>query len=157
MFARVIPLGIAAVAATVLAAPVTLACENPDNITISLRDAPPENVEPGVIVLELDAGSMQVIERKPTIIKEQEFSLQLDNRLASYNVVRVLVGPYSEPTARVSMYTDSCHELGGGTSGFSYLVARSVVEEGGFTFLEPRPITGAELRAKWDKTPEAAN
>lgn len=154
MFTGCLSRGIVGLAVAVMA-PVAFACENPDNITIRLRDAPPERIEPGEFVLELDAGSKQVIEREPTVIDEPGFKIALDNRFASYNVVRVLAGQYSESTARVSMFETSCNFLGGGTSGLSYLVGRSAVEKDGFAFVQPRPITGAELHALWDRAEEA--
>lgn len=143
---------------TLLASPDSFACENPDDITISLRDTPPDIVEVGEMVLELDSSSMSVIERPPMVVEVQGHELVFDRVFASYNVVRVLAGQYGEPTARVSMMSNSCHHLGGGASGFSYLVARAVVEEDdGFTYLQPRPITGAELRLQWKEKQKAAN
>jgi hypothetical protein len=141
-----------------LASPGALACEDPDNVTITLRDTPPDFFEAGEIVLELDANSWSVIERPPLVVEGQGHELIFDRTFASYKVVRVLAGQYTEPTARVLMTYDSCHDLGGGMSGPSYLVVRDVVEEeDGFIFLRPRPITGKELRLQWEAEQKADN
>ena len=138
-----------------MAPSVAFACEDPDSVTIALRDAPPESVQDGEIVLELDSASMTIIKREPTEVESQGHRISFSNDFASYRIVRVLAGSFAEPTARVPFSHSSCRFLGGRTSGLSYLVARPATEDDGFAYLLPRPITGADLRAKWES--EEAN
>ena len=159
MFSRVVPLGIAAVAATVLAAPAALACENPDDIIIALRDVAPEAVEPGEVVLELDRDGMEIIKAreevikfdKPTVVSPTgepgETEMRFDVSYATFRVVRVLQGDFTYPVARINVSLwSTCKSIGGPQRKF--VVGWPMTDSEGIPYIKARWLKAAEFDAQ---------
>lgn len=157
MFARVIPLGIAAVAATVLAAPVTLACENPDDITYTLRSAPPVSVSPGQFVLEVDVASRKDVEEAPIPITLGDRDIvYIPNMFAVFNVKRVHAGDFASSQVRIPYWPDSCSSLSYGTDA-AYFVGRWEDHVDGHRRLMVVPIKQGAVREQREASQKAAN
>src|SRR5690349_8417909 len=81
-------------AASLIAAPFALACENPHDTVSALRDVIPKTVEPGDFVLELDVSSMKAFEGAPLVEGAGGARTAFVNSYATFDVKRVVAGKY---------------------------------------------------------------
>lgn len=134
------------ISVAVIAAEPALACEGPEFHSYALRSTPPEVVNAGELVLELDTDSMQTLTRPSSVFEVQRHKIEFSNTYGVFDVKRVHTGSYLEKQATIPLgFGVGCWFLYEGPDA-RYLVASSAVDEGGFAYLVARPIRGHEVQ-----------
>lgn len=145
------------ISVAVFAAAPALACEGPQFHSYALRSAPPEVVNPGELVLELDTDSMQTLTRPPSVFEIEGRKFDLSHTYGVFDVQRVHTGSYVEKQATIPLgFGVGCWFLYEGPDA-RYLVASPAVDEDGFAYLVARPIRGYELPDYRVEDQKAAN
>ncbi len=142
------------IAVSLLAAPMALACDNPDNNTWALRDSVPTVVQPGDFLLELDMASMKTFSSAATDIKVGEHTLAFTTMFAVFDVKRVVAGSYSDAKAAVIVPMHSCGSLGSGP----YLLAGPAdMSIDGTPILDSRLISWGEYKLQLHEEQKSSN
>lgn len=130
-------------AASLIAAPFALACENPYDTVSALRDVIPKTVEPGDFVLELDVASMKAFEGKPQVEGADGYRTAFVNSYATFDVKSVVAGAFHGDKATILLGNSTCWRLRSPTA--TYLMAGpEEVNEDGTRFLPIRGLTAVE-------------
>ena len=143
--------------AAAVMAPVAFACENPDNITYTLRSAPPVSVSPGEFVLEVDVASRKDVEEAPIpIMLGEGDTFYLPNVFAVFDVKQVRAGDFAAEQVRIPYWPDSCSSFSQGADA-AYFVSRWEEAVHGLRRLIVVPIKQGEVRAQHEVSQKAAN
>ncbi len=154
MFSGVLSRLVLATAAAMLAAPTVLACENPDDSSVALREFQPTVQEPGEVVLELDWSHMKILKAREETIEDLQWTF--DVLYATFDVVRVIDGDFEDKQARINVSLSStCWSLGG--PGARFVVGRPAMDREGIPFIVPRGLTWSELRTQRDQDQKTAH
>jgi hypothetical protein len=139
-------------ALALFAAPGALACEDPADSVTALREAAPRVAQPGDVVLELDAKSME------TFTTPARDGLGFDNSYATFDVKRVVVGKFNGRKATIMLTYNSCWDLGLSKSAPVYLLAGpEKMNVDGTKYLPTRVMTAAEIRSQFLSDQKAGN
>jgi hypothetical protein len=130
-------------AASLVASPFALACENPDDTVSALRDVIPKTVQPGDFVLELDVASMKAFEGAPQEWGADGHRITFVNSYATFDVKRVVAGKFGGAKATILLGNSTCWRLRSPTANY-LLAGPEMVGEDGTRFLPTRGMTAAE-------------
>lgn len=129
--------------ASLIAAPLALACENPNDTVSALRDVIPKAIQPGDVVLELDVASMKAFVGEPQIEGAEGYRTAFVNSYATFDVKRVVAGAFEGNKATILLGNSTCWRLRSPTA--TYLMAGpEEANEDGTRFLPTRGMTAAE-------------
>lgn len=132
--------------AAALMAPAALACENPDNITYTLRRVPPASASPDQFVLEVDVASRKDVEEAPIEVKLSDGdALNFPSFFAVFDVKQVLSGDFAAKQVRIPNMLSTCSAFSYGSDA-SYFVGRWVEGPDGNQELRVVSMTRGELR-----------
>lgn len=150
------------------AAPAALACEDPRNIIIALRETVPETVEPGEVVLEVDRASMETIKAREEVIvfdkpavrypsgEPGPSEFRYDISYATFRVVRVVQGEFADALARIEVSLWSTCKFISGPEG-RFLVGRPTVDSEGIHYVAAHWLTAAEYDQQYERYQKAHN
>lgn len=167
MFTGWLSRGIVGLAVAVMA-PVAFACENPDDITIALRDTVPEVVEPGEIVLELDLAGIEIIKAREEVIKLDKpatkypsgepgsSEIRYVGSYATFPVVRVVQGDFAGALARIDVSLWSTCQFISGPEG-KFLIGRPVTDRDGISYIKARWLRAVEFDTQHEQDREATH